>query len=65
LIGEKGKENARLSRNDGETVNVSTNNELDNVVLLEGLLSSLLVTGDGGEVLENVVDGNGGGESDT
>jgi hypothetical protein len=43
---------------------VSTGDDLDDIVLLEGLGSGLLVRRDGREVLENVVDREGGRERD-
>lgn len=56
---------SRLTRNDGETIDVGTNDNLDDVFGFKGLSSSFLVTWDRGEVLNDVVDGNGGRESDT
>ena len=57
-MGEE--EDARLARDDRVAVNVRADDDLEDVVLLERLGGGLLVGEGGREVLEDVVDGEGG-----
>lgn len=56
---------SRLTGNDGVTIDVGSDDDLDNVLRLEGLSSTFLVTRDGRESLDHVVDRDGGRVSDT
>lgn len=64
-LGRLGDVNSRFTSNNGVTVNVSTADNLDDVVGLEGLGSGLLVTRDRGESLDDIVDRDGSRVSDT
>ena len=57
--------NSRLTSNNGITIDVGSYDNLDDIFGFEGLSSSFLVTWDRGEVLDDVVDGDSGRESDT
>jgi len=57
--------NSRLTSNNGISIDVCSYDNLDDIFGFEGLSSSFLVTWDRGEVLNDVVDGNSGWESDT
>jgi hypothetical protein len=62
---DEGRIDLRFTRNDGITVNVSTNGDFNDILRLESLSSTFLITGNGGETLNDVVDGDGGRVSDT
>lgn len=55
---------SRLGSKDGVSVNVGSQSDLDEVVGGELGLGGDFVRGQGGEVLEDRVDGEGGGERD-
>ena len=57
--------NLRLTSDDRVSIDVSTNCDFDDILGFESLSSTFLVTGDGGETLNNIVYRDGGRVSDT